>query len=569
MPADRPAGRATDAEVAEKVMGLVRCQSDHGGHLEDFPYCFARLESPRQGGECPQYSTDWSAMQLVVERMAALGWDCEMEVYARESIVRFVNEHHPTAATRTASALTRYGPQAALSTGRHCLHRLMPAPIASPAPVLLAAPVPAPLWPPSAARSAPRCGPSGWPSGRPRSRLVARTSPGPGARPEVRRRSRHHFGFEEGADELGCDLRDDRIAKGADCGHSTGKPINQEVHTGESPTGNNILDTPSPRCYTRAMNNATKAPATLLEAIQHFADPDASLDFVVGLRWPDGIACPHCEAKEPSYLKTRRIWKCRECRKQFSVKVGTIFEDSPIGLDKWLPALWMLANCKNGISSYELARGLGVTQKTSWFMLHRIRLAMQTKTFRKIGGVIEVDETYMGGKAANMHPRRKKIVQAHPLKSKTAVVGVLKRGAKGTSVVRAVVRQNVKRATLQTIVSENVRKGSLVCTDSHPSYRGMSADYLHAVVDHSVAYVKDRVHTNGLENFWSLLKRTVRGTYVSVDPGHLSKYVDEQVFRYNSRKGTDHTRFLEVVGSIFGRRLTYSALIQSGEWQTC
>jgi transposase-like protein len=315
------------------------------------------------------------------------------------------------------------------------------------------------------------------------------------------------------------------------------------------------------------MNNATKAPATLLEAIQHFADPDASLDFVVGLRWPDGIACPHCEAKEPSYLKTRRIWKCRECRKQFSVKVGTIFEDSPIGLDKWLPALWMLANCKNEISSYELARGLGVTQKTGWFMLHRIRLAMQTKSFKKWGGVVEADETYMGGKAANMHPRRKKIVQKHPLKSKVAVIGLLKRGPKGKSIVRATVRENVKRETLHAIVQANVKTGAVLFTDAHPSYRGLT-EYQHAVVDHSITYVKEQVHTNGLENFWSLLKRTVRGTYVSVDPGHLSKYVDEQVFRYNSRKGTDHTRFVDVVSSIFGRRLTYQALVLGGELQS-
>src|SRR5690349_12081263 len=149
------------------------------------------------------------------------------------------------------------------------------------------------------------------------------------------------------------------------------------------------------------------APETLSEAIRFFADPDTSFAFVVQLRWPNGVICPRCGGTKPSYLKTRRIWKCRDCREQFSVKVGTIFEDSPLGLDKWLPALWMLANCKNGISSYELARALGVTQKTGWFMLHRIRLAMQTGTFRHLSGEVEVDETYIGGKARFMDPEKK------------------------------------------------------------------------------------------------------------------------------------------------------------------
>lgn len=141
------------------------------------------------------------------------------------------------------------------------------------------------------------------------------------------------------------------------------------------------------------MENASGTPETLLDAIRYFADPDLSLSFVADLRWPDGVTCPVCAGKEASFLSTRRIWKCKSCKKQFSVKLGTIFEDSPISLDKWLPALWMLANYKNSVSSYELARALGMTQKTAWFMLHRIRLAMQTGAFQKPSGTVEADET--------------------------------------------------------------------------------------------------------------------------------------------------------------------------------
>ncbi len=216
------------------------------------------------------------------------------------------------------------------------------------------------------------------------------------------------------------------------------------------------------------MKNTAVAPVTLQEAIQHFANPEASLDFVVSLRWPDGVTCPHCEAKEPSYLKTRRIWKCRSCRKQFSVKVGTIFEDSPIGLDKWLPALWMLANCKNGISSYELARDLGVTQKTAWFMLHRIRLAMQTKTFQKMRGTVEVDETYLGGKSRFMRKsKRERVITKRGVADKLPVVGMLQRGIKKghSKVVASVVRQ-VRKKHVQPMIRAQVAKGSLICTDA-------------------------------------------------------------------------------------------------------
>jgi transposase-like protein len=317
------------------------------------------------------------------------------------------------------------------------------------------------------------------------------------------------------------------------------------------------------------------APHTLSEAIRYFADADAAFEFVVHLRWPNGVVCPHCDATDPSLIRTRRIWKCRACKKQFSVKVGTIFEDSPLGLDKWLPALWMIANAKNGISSYEVHRALGVTQKTAWFMLHRIRLAMRSMSFERFEGDVEVDETYVGGLAKFMHrSRRKRMITGRGAGKdggdKTAVLGMLERKKGGkASRVRAAVMRSTRKGPMQAHIRETINTGATLNTDQHWSYRGMEPDYVHSVIDHAIAYVRDNCHTNTLENFWSLLKRSIKGTYVSVDPGHLSRYVDEQVYRFNARKGTDRTRFMDVVRGIVGKRLTYSALIFNGELQTC
>jgi len=309
--------------------------------------------------------------------------------------------------------------------------------------------------------------------------------------------------------------------------------------------------------------NSTPNPETLQEAIRYFSNPDAALNFVATLRWPNGATCPRCGATETSFLSTRRIWKCKGCHKQFSVKVGTIFEDSPIGLDKWLPCLWMVVNCKNGVSSYEIARALGVTQKTAWFMAHRVRLAMQTGTFAKMSGEVEVDETYIGGKARIMHSskRRAKITGTGG-KDKAAVMGLLQRhSAEGHSVVKVKVVPNVKRSTVAPEVRQNVVEGSEVFTDSLRSYNDLSADFVHQVIDHAERYVDGKVHTNGLENFWSLLKRSIKGTYTNVEPFHLFRYLDEQSFRFNARKLTDGMRFLIAAVGIIGKRLTYQELI--------
>jgi transposase-like protein len=298
-------------------------------------------------------------------------------------------------------------------------------------------------------------------------------------------------------------------------------------------------------------------PQTLLEATRYFADPEVCVQFVAGLRWPDGPVCPRCNGREHSYLTTRRLWKCKACKKQFSVKVGTIFEDSAIPLDKWLIAVWLIANSKNGISSHELARALGVSQKSGWFVLHRIRLAMQVGSFDKFDGEIEVDESYIGGKARNMHKHvRKQRITGTGGKDKAIVLGLKQRGGK----VHATVIADTTKATLYPPVQKYVEPGSSVYTDTLPSYRGLASDYDHRTIDHAEAYVDGRVHTNGLENFWSLLKRGLHGTYISVQPFHLFRYIDERCFTFNEREQDDLDRFKTVLRAVAGRRLTYAEL---------
>ena len=299
-------------------------------------------------------------------------------------------------------------------------------------------------------------------------------------------------------------------------------------------------------------------PKTLSEAIQSFANPDNAIRYFSAKRWPDGVACPYCEADEPMFLSTRKIWKCRKCRKQFSVKVGTIFEDSAIPLSKWLTAMWLIANCKNGVSSYEIARDLGITQKSAWFMLQRIRQALQGKKGGKIGGHIEVDETFIGGKARNMHLRkRRERIQGRGVTGKAVVIGMLQRGGQ----VRTAIIDDRDKETLHGFVRENVRRGASVYTDELLSYYGLDSDYTHQVINHAEEYVRGQVHTNGMENFWSLLKRGLSGTYVSVEPFHLFRYIDEQAFRYNNRKDmTDADRFALACSLAAGKRLAWNEL---------
>jgi transposase-like protein len=312
--------------------------------------------------------------------------------------------------------------------------------------------------------------------------------------------------------------------------------------------------------------DALKTPKTLQEAIVYFSDPQRAFAFAIKLRWPNGeVTCPRCQKAKHSFIKTRRIWFCYVCKKQFTLKVGTIMEDSPISLDKWMTAFWMLANCKNGISSYELGKAIGIHQESAWFVLQRIREVMKGKpTGKKFGGgsgsEVEADETFVGGRMKNMHKDRKLRYQqaGGQFGGKAVVQGILDRDLRE---VRAKVVPNIKRETLQNEVLNNVKYGSSVYTDDAVGYDKLHYRFVHDVVNHAETYVKGRVHTNGLENFWSLLKRTLRGTYVAVEPFHLDHYVDEQVFRFNNRKNkTDADRFALAMSQVAGKRLTYSEL---------
>lgn len=304
-----------------------------------------------------------------------------------------------------------------------------------------------------------------------------------------------------------------------------------------------------------------KWPETLQEAIQYFTDLENCHAFMVAMRWPDGkVTCPTCGSEKVTYLKKQRRFKCygKHPKAQFSVKVGTIMEDSPLGLDKWLPAAWLILNCKNGISSYELARDLNITQKSTWFMLHRIRLMMQDDLAGgKLNGEVEVDETFIGGKARNMHKaKRAEKITGTGGKDKTIVMGMMERGGK----VRTMVLDNRKKKTLHANVKEHVEAGAAIFTDELKSYDGLESNFQHEVINHAVEYVNGNVHTNAMENFWWLVKRQLHGTYVSVEPFHLFRYIDEQAFRFNNRKLTDGERFTEGIKQIVGRRLTYEEL---------
>ena len=305
-------------------------------------------------------------------------------------------------------------------------------------------------------------------------------------------------------------------------------------------------------------------PTTLQEAIVYFADPKNCREWIVPRRWPDGVECPRCGSKNVSFMEKYNRWQCgaRHKSRQFTVKTGTIFEDSPVGLDKWLMAMWQVVNDKNGISSYEVHRAIGVSQKTAWFLDHRIRHALTMGTIDKLSGEIEADETFIGGLARNMHADKKaRKITGTGGKDKTMVMGILERGGK----VRASVVPTRRRHHVQGEIRKHVEAGSAIFTDSLKSYEGLS-EFEHQVVDHAIEYVRGNIHTNGMENFWSLLKRGLKGTYISVEPFHLFRYIDEQAWRYNHRKDEageplkDFDRFDIAVRQIVGKRLTWDHL---------
>jgi transposase-like protein len=320
-----------------------------------------------------------------------------------------------------------------------------------------------------------------------------------------------------------------------------------------------------------------EAPKTLQEAIIHFANFDNCKAFMVDLRWPHGaVKCPRCGSEKITWLAKPRVWKCygKHESPTFSLKTGTIFEESAIPLEKWLPAVWLLVTCKNGISSYEVARDLGISQKSAWHLMHRIRFALHAGSFDKmLSGHVEADETFIGGKARNMHvAQRQRRITGTGTKDKVPVMGILERGKDGKSRVRTSVIPNRKKHAIQGEVRKHVEAGSALYTDFLLSYEGLAGEYAHRVVDHAVEYVRDGVvHTNGLENYWALLKRTISGTYVSVEPFHLFRYLDEQAYRFNNREDmNDSDRFTLAMKQIVGKRLTWDALTgKQSEEGTC
>ncbi len=303
-------------------------------------------------------------------------------------------------------------------------------------------------------------------------------------------------------------------------------------------------------------------PETLVEAILYFSDAQRAHDFVKRLRWPNGVACPRMgcgSANVREICGKRPRWFCRDCKREFTAKVNSIFEDSPLGFDKWLPAMWLLSAARNGISSCEAARALHVTQKTAWFMLHRIRLAMQDRNFEKLAGEVEVDETYVGPKARSINRYGDTSKKARgPAYRKTIVMGLRERGGK----TRAFVVKDTTKGTLLPKVVDSVAPGSTVYTDSLGSYTGLQCSYRHEVINHAEKYVEGRVHTNSIENFWSVLKRTIGGTYIALRPQHLDRYLDEQIFRFNERENEDGPRFAKAVKGADCKRLTYRTLVR-------
>jgi transposase-like protein len=346
--------------------------------------------------------------------------------------------------------------------------------------------------------------------------------------------------------------------------------------------GKYILDAREELAYISLMATNPKSPKTLQEAIVYFSDPDRAFEYAVKLRWPDGkVICPRCSSEKnyPIVTRnkkgaTRRLWLCRDCNRQFTLKVNSIFEDSPISIDKWMVAFWMLVNCKNGVSSVEIGKAIGITQKSAWFMLQRLRTALHTRGFgqnTKLGGPeseVEADETFVGGRMKNMHQERRARIERGTAHHKTIVQGMLDRNLRQ---VRAEVVPNVTREVLQNQILKNVRFGTTVYTDSAVAYEnGLQRRFVHDVVNKTQGYVRGRVHTNGMENFWSLLKRGLKGTYVAVEPFHLFRYLDEQVFRFNNRKDgerklNDADRFARAMSQVAGRRLTYADLTGKNE----
>jgi len=294
-----------------------------------------------------------------------------------------------------------------------------------------------------------------------------------------------------------------------------------------------------------------------------FTDPIEAATYLESIRWPNGPVCPHCGESErkpyPLKSNTRKLYKCAACRKQYTVTVGTIFEGSHIGLHKWLLAFYLLCSSKKGMSAHQLHRMLGITYKSAWFMAHRIRYAMEQPPFAKpLSGVVEADETYVGGKERN-RKRQDKQKKTGRGTNKTPVVVLVERGGPARSFRMA----NVTGLELKGAIRRNVAKESRIMTDSFKSYRGLSKEFAsHEYVSHSDGeYVRGEVHTNTAENYFSILKRGIDGTYHHISEAHLPRYLAEFDFRYNNRANMgvdDAERTRRALAGVVGKRLTYA-----------
>jgi transposase-like protein len=296
---------------------------------------------------------------------------------------------------------------------------------------------------------------------------------------------------------------------------------------------------------------------TLVDVQKRFPDEQSCRDYLESVRWGGKPVCVHCGSTEKMYrIQNGKLLKCSACRRPFSVKVGTIFEDSALPLTKWFYACWLISAHKKGISSCQLARDLGVTQKTAWHMLHRVRLSMQTNSFDKpLSGTVEADETYIGGRRVAQGSGK-----TGRGTDKTIVFGMAQRGGD----VRSMPVPDVTGQTLKSIINNNVEKGAKIMTDHFSGYSGLIKDFAHRRVSHlKKTYVNGEIHTQNIENFWGLLKRGILGIYHHTSAEHLHRYCSEFEFRHNTRKIDDGERFTSVLHRSAGRRLTYQQLTEN------
>ena len=312
-------------------------------------------------------------------------------------------------------------------------------------------------------------------------------------------------------------------------------------------------------------NNMPQDFNSLMEVMEYFTDEKKCLDYLMAQRFDGAIVCPHCASTKIYCFSDGMRYKCGSCRQQFTAKVGTIFEGSKIPMKKWFVAIYLVTSHKKGISSHQLAKDIKVTQKTGWFMLHRIRFALGQGSFEvnmggNDGGIVEVDEVFIGGLEKNKHASKKSSkLYGNKHAAKTMIVGLLERGGE----VRTRVTPIVDHGTLQGIIHLNVKPGSKIVTDAHKGYVGLRDTFDHISIKHTEGkYVtKGEIHTNSIEGYWSLFQRSIIGIYHSVSPKHLQAYCDESAYRYNTRKSNEGNRVQNTISKTNGKRLTYNALI--------